>query len=93
MINKKELINTIDNIIDELKSVKNAIQIDNELDEVRKIQNEKIKQTQNKCIYKESEKTLIAKSKQKIKNNIINEDPNRGYKDYYDPFARPEMHI
>ena len=34
IINKKELINTIDNIIDELKSVKNAIQIDNELDEV-----------------------------------------------------------
>ena len=87
MINKKELINTIDNIIDELKSVKNAIQIDNELDEV--IATEDVKDS----IYKESEKTLIAKSKQKIKNNIINEDPNRGYKDYYDPFARPEMHI
>lgn len=87
MINKKELINTIDNIIDELKSVKNSIQIDNELDEV--IATEDVKDS----IYKESEKTLIAKPKQKIKNNIINEDPNRGYKDYYDPFARPEMHI
>lgn len=87
MINKKELINTIDNIIDELKSVKNAIQIDNELDEV--IATEDIKDS----IYKESDKTLIAKPKQKTKNNIINEDPNRGYKDYYDPFARPEMHI
>ena len=86
MINKKELINTIDNIIDELTSVKNAIQIDNELDEV--IATEDIKDS----IYKESEKTLITKSKQKIKNTM-NEDPNIGYKDYYDPSARPEIHI
>ncbi len=86
MINKKELINTIDNIIDELTSVKNAIQIDNELDEV--IATEDIKDS----IYKESEKTLITKSKQKIKNTM-NEDLNGGYKDYYDPSARPEIHI
>ena len=86
MINKKELINTIDNIIDKLTNVKNAIQIDNELDEV--IATEDIKDS----IYKESEKTLITKSKQKIKNTM-NEDSNRGYKDYYDPSARPEIHI
>ena len=86
MINKKELINTIDNIIDKLKSVKNAIQIDNELDEV--IATEDVKDS----IYKESEKTLIAKPKQKIKN-IINDDPNRGYTDFYDPSSRPDIHI
>lgn len=86
IINKKELINTIDNIIDELKSVKNAIQIDNELDEV--IVTEDVKDS----IYKESEKTLTVKPKQKIKNTII-EDSNKGYKDYYDPSARPEIHI
>ena len=86
IINKKELINTIDNIIDELKSVKNAIQIDNELDEV--IATEDVKDS----IYKESEKTLVAKPKQKSKY-ISEEDPNKGYKDFYDPNARPEMHI
>ena len=86
VIDKAKLINKIDNIIDELKSIKYEITTDMTLDEITDI--EDVKESK----FQETEKTLIAKPKQKSKP-VIEEDPNRGYKDYYDPASRPEFHI
>lgn len=85
IIDKANLINKIDNIIDELKSIKHEITTDMTLDEVTNIEN--VKESR----FQETEKTLVAKPKQKLK--VSHDDPNKGYKDYYDITNRPDIQI
>lgn len=86
-VDKFQIINKIDNIINELKSIKNEINKDIDFDEIIDIEDVK-----EDIKHQETTKTLLAKSKQKTKL-INNEEPNKGYKDFYDINSRPDIMI
>ena len=81
IIDKENLINKIDNIINELQEVKKEITLDKIADELTLVEDVKLDTK-----YKESTKTLVAKPK-------VKEDLNKGYKDFYDINSRPDIHI
>ena len=82
IVNKEKLIDKINNAIDILNEIKGDIKLDNILEEVVNI--EDLKKSDK---FPESEKTLKAKPSVK---KYSTED---SYRDYYDPNARPEIHI
>lgn len=81
IIDKENLINKIDNIINELQEVKKEITLDKIADELTLVEDVKLDTK-----HKESTKTLVAKPK-------VKEDLNKGYKDFYDINSRPNIHI
>lgn len=81
IIDKENLINKIDNIINELQEVKKEITLDKIADELTLVEDVKLDTK-----HKESPKTLVAKPK-------VKEDLNKGYKDFYDINSRPDIHI
>lgn len=81
IIDKENLINKIDNIINELQEVKKEITLDKIADELTLVENVKLDTK-----HKESTKTLVTKPK-------VKEDLNKGYKDFYDINSRPDIHI
>lgn len=86
-VDKIQIINKIDNIINELKSIKNEINKDIDFDEIIDIEDVK-----EDIKHQETAKTLLAKSKQKTKS-VNNEESNKGYKDFYDINSRPDIMI
>lgn len=85
IVNKEKLIDKINNAIDILNEIKGDIKLDNILEEVVNI--EDLKKSDK---FPESEKTLKAKPSIKKIKKYSTED---SYQDYYDPNARPEIHI
>ena len=85
IVNKEKLIDKINNAIDILNEIKCDIKLDNILEEVVNI--EDLKKSDK---FPESEKTLKAKPSIKKIKKYSTED---SYQDYYDPNARPEIHI
>lgn len=85
IVDKEILVNKLNNAIDILNDVKNSIQLDNVLEEVVNV--EDLKKSDK---FPETEKTLKAKPSVKKIKKYSTED---SYQDYYDPSARPEIHI
>ena len=100
IINKEKILEQLNNIISKLSNINKlnkdiynniyditkSIKNDLELEDVEMVEN--IKEDNN---HKESDKTLICK-KSKLKP-IHAEEPNKGYKDFYDINSRPDIYI
>ena len=87
IIDKTNLLNRIDGVIDDLKYIRNEIIKDIDLSELEMTQD--IKESR----FKETQQTLKPKKKKETYFSEEQNKPNKGYSDFYDINSRPNIKI